>query len=916
MTLNQVWGARSRVTLRATLLLAAGALISAAACSSESLFSKREEVSAAASAVVSASANAIPCAARAAAVVANTGKVVAQGNSLVDAYDSGLGPYGGANVHNGGAVRAGTSIDVLGGTITGGKNPNSPANLPTVAIPSGARNLPLGAGAPGNVNVNGLADSITLSPGNYVVDNLNINSPGQLKLQPAGQVNIYVKGTLNIGGTENANGFPNHLNFFVSSTNTVNVNSNGKLFGNIYAPKATVNVSSVIFGSVIGSAVNLNSGAKVHADDALACPAPPIIAERPRTLPLPPRQRGCYYGTSNGWVQTPCTTRDTLRDEFKTPEPMAGITNTAAATTPIQFAEVDTTITALGTLVDVPHNWQNALSVQANTNQFPSTKVPGHKGWVQFTVQTAGGMQPGTAVCIWSWDIDNLGAWLANCVGGYSGMSPMYDIPVPSRPLQQYDFATVGGSVFLDDQGQPSIGLVARYSYFDPTNDPGNHQGLFAVVAPDEHGLGATGSWTQISGGIYGVGSGSYASFKNSSVLTRLLAGTCASASPPTPAIPWPGYCPTQPALLPNASVFEATNVTGESNNLVPITPISSLGLLSDSPELVFTQYLASDTGACIANSERVYVKDHPSDTGVVPSNLSGQPFWASPDLFVVPTGATVSEDATPSETLLTAGQTYDAYVRVNNNYSCGPVGGVKAKVYLADPAALSTTWTDVTGGSGEYRGSTASAAGISVPASSRKLVGPFTFTAPSSGFGDGHKCLLAAIMSDTEPAVANVFDAPASYQVAQRNLQISECAYPLSNATTSNGNVSLTLTVQNATPSLSGSIDIEMEFTDPVQAWHNVWAAAPGASDGSYAVSWNSATGKTTVRLGKASVSLPAVPLAAGTTVTAEGLLYIDSTVHPGAQLDLDATLRDGSNNILVHNGGSCFKATPSEPH
>jgi len=674
-----------------------------------------------------------------------------------------------------------------------------------------------------------------------------------------------------------------------------------------------VNVNSVIYGSVIGSVVNLNSNGKVHADDALACPAPPIASERPRALPLPPRHRGCYFGTSNGWVETPCTTKDTLRDEFKTPEPVAGINNAAASTTPIQFAEVDTTITALGTLVDVPHSWQNALSIQANTNQFPSTKTAGHTGWVQFTIQTAGGARPGSAVCIWNWDIESFD-YSASCVGGYVGMSPPYDMPVPSRSLQQYDFGTVGGSVFLDDMGQPSIGLVARYSYFDPTNDPGNHQGLYAVVGADEHGLAKNGNWKQISGAIYGAGAGSYAVFKNSSVLTRLLAGTCASSTPPTPAIPWPGYCPSQPALLPNASVFDASHTTGESNNLVPIVPVGSLALVSDSPELVFTQYLASDTGSCVSSSDRVYVKDHPSDTGVVPSNLSGQPFWASPDLFVVPSGGAVSEDGTPSDTLLTPGQMYDAYIRVNNSYSCGPVSGVKAKMYLADPSALSTNWTDVTGGSGEYRGSTASANGFSVPASSRKLVGPFKFMAPASGPGAGHKCLLAAISSDTESPVGNVFDAPASFQVAQRNLQIEDCAYPLTNATAASGNVTLALTVQNATPSLSGNIDIELDFTDPVQTWYAAWAAGPGASDGSYAVSWHPMTGKTTVRLGKASVTLPAVPLAAGTTVVAEGFLFLDASVQPGAQLDMDAVLRDGSSNTLVHNGGSCFRYSSSE--
>jgi hypothetical protein len=48
-------------------------------------------------------------------------------------------------------------------------------------------------------------------------------------------VTIYVTGGLNLGGNENPGGTPANLTFAVTSSNWVNVNSNGTLVGNIYA---------------------------------------------------------------------------------------------------------------------------------------------------------------------------------------------------------------------------------------------------------------------------------------------------------------------------------------------------------------------------------------------------------------------------------------------------------------------------------------------------------------------------------------------------------------------------------------------------------------------------------------------------------------------------------------------------------
>jgi len=163
-------------------LTAAGLLT--AACGD--LPSSRERTSETAQALVCPSDSVIPCEVRAAAITANTGKVIVNSASVVDSYDSNNGAYGGANVAANGTVRAARAIIRNGGIIAGQVIPNSPAGLAVVPVPAGIHNLPLGASMPGNLNINRSADSITLAPGAYVVQNLNLNSPGSIKISPQG----------------------------------------------------------------------------------------------------------------------------------------------------------------------------------------------------------------------------------------------------------------------------------------------------------------------------------------------------------------------------------------------------------------------------------------------------------------------------------------------------------------------------------------------------------------------------------------------------------------------------------------------------------------------------------------------------------------------------------------------------------
>jgi len=215
-------------------------------------------------------ADPVPCAAWSDTVVANTGGVIVGAGTLVDSYQSSLGAYGGTNVGSAAVVQAATTISNNGGVIHGTQKANAPAGFAVVPVASGARNLPLGASAPGSLSIGSATQSITLAPGNYVAANINVTAPGAINVSPAGQVRIWVTGSLNLGGNLNSRGIPKNLAFLVTSSGFVNINSGGALFGLIYAPTSRLNVNGPVFGTVIGSSVTLNSGAAVHFDQSSA----------------------------------------------------------------------------------------------------------------------------------------------------------------------------------------------------------------------------------------------------------------------------------------------------------------------------------------------------------------------------------------------------------------------------------------------------------------------------------------------------------------------------------------------------------------------------------------------------------------------------------------------------------------------
>jgi hypothetical protein len=129
---------------------------------------------------------------------------------------------------------------------------------------------------------------------------------------------------------------------------------------------------------------------------------------------------------------------------------------------------------------------------------------------------------------------------------------------------------------------------------------------------------------------------------------------------------------------------------------------------------------------------------------------------------------------------------------------------------------------------------------------------------------------------------------------------------FQLPNATTSDGNVQISLTAapnSNTPPSLTVSPDVEVTFDDADSSWFNTWNAQSGNGT-TFAVTHNSGANSTTVRLGAFSVVLNPVPLMAGQTRSAT------ANINPTSgtlTLQLGAKLTDSGGQVLANNGGSC---------
>jgi len=192
-------------------------------------------------------ASSVPCQARTKAVIANTSQSVHNAASTVT-----------------GDVQAAQQIVHNGGTITGTQTPNTPANLPVVPAPAGATNL-------GDFSLNS-GQTRNLAAGNYVARSFNLNSNSTLTVS-GGIVQIWVTGSMSLGGKANSGGTAENLEFLVSSVNGANINGGASVSALLYSPTGQVIVSAPVTGSVVGSRTTLNSGGSVTFDPNSTCPS-------------------------------------------------------------------------------------------------------------------------------------------------------------------------------------------------------------------------------------------------------------------------------------------------------------------------------------------------------------------------------------------------------------------------------------------------------------------------------------------------------------------------------------------------------------------------------------------------------------------------------------------------------------------
>ena len=136
---------------------------------------------------------------------------------------------------------------------------------------------------------------------------------------------------------------------------------------------------------------------------------------------------------------------------------------------------------------------------------------------------------------------------------------------------------------------------------------------------------------------------------------------------------------------------------------------------------------------------------------------------------------------------------------------------------------------------------------------------------------------------------------------MAQRNVQISDCSFPLQNSTGHDGNVEVILTVDGPTPSLSSNDVLAIRFFDPNNVLLGIWGAGAGSDyaitdDGDWVI----------VRLGRNGVRLPPVWFPDGAIVQTEGAFARAQGSGP-ATVRLSATLETSHNSFSLQNGASC---------
>ncbi len=222
------------------------------------------------------------------------------GTVLVDSYDPALGPYGGTNVGNNGAlgsngyITANGTPEIKGDVAFFDPDNSTIKDCKTCTVTGDFIELqekrvfpPIPDFTVGSSNINkttsgtqtispGKYGAVTikkgtllLNPGVYYFDSIEDSANGHLEI--AGETTIFVKSALDLGGSGvmNSTGDPTKMTIYYSGSSEMKIHGNPEAFLEVYAPKAPVKFvgTSDFFGSFIGKTVTIQGNPEVHFDE-------------------------------------------------------------------------------------------------------------------------------------------------------------------------------------------------------------------------------------------------------------------------------------------------------------------------------------------------------------------------------------------------------------------------------------------------------------------------------------------------------------------------------------------------------------------------------------------------------------------------------------------------------------------------
>jgi hypothetical protein len=219
------------------------------------------------------------------------------GTTLVDSYDSRVGPYSSTtagdhgDISSNGPIRLVGTVDVYGiahpgpaqtdvddsgtVTITGGVEPlTEPLDFPPVDA-NPYKNNNNNAAIPAQflkkqvLTLKG-GNNLTLTAGVYYFKGMDCGANSTLTI--SGPVTIYVVGDVKFAGTINTlNNSPGNFRINVAGAGTVDLTGTSDIYADVYAPESSVGIGGThdFYGAVVGKDLTISGTADVHYDEAL-----------------------------------------------------------------------------------------------------------------------------------------------------------------------------------------------------------------------------------------------------------------------------------------------------------------------------------------------------------------------------------------------------------------------------------------------------------------------------------------------------------------------------------------------------------------------------------------------------------------------------------------------------------------------